>query len=67
MTMSSVNVSVIHDTINEGAEEFDLSLTVPLSLGPAITAGDRSVAVGVIADSTSKCVKCTVIGNINAV
>ena len=63
--MSSVNVSVIHDTINEKAEEFDLSLTVPLLLGPSITAGDRSVAVGVITDSTSKCGKCTVKGNIS--
>jgi len=65
MTMSSVNVSVINDIINEGAEEFDLKLTVPLSLGPAITAGSRSVAVGVITDSTSKCSKCTVKGNIS--
>ena len=55
MTMSSVNVSVISDMIVEEAEEFNLALNVPSSLGPAITAGDRDTAVGVITDSSSKC------------
>ena len=60
MTMSSVSVAVINDTIIEEAEEFDLTLTVPSSLGPAITAGSRNTAVGIITDSTSKCVyMCT--------
>ena len=53
--MSSVNVSVISDMIVEEAEEFDLILNVPSSLGPAISVGDRNTAVGVIADSSSKC------------
>ena len=56
MTASSVRVSVINNTIIEEAEEFDLTLNVPSSLGPAITAGGRNTAVGVITDSTSKCV-----------
>ena len=54
MTTSSVSVSVINDMIAEDDEEFDLTLNVPSSLGPAITAGDRNTAVGVITDSTSK-------------
>ena len=53
--MSSVRVTVINDIIAEGQEQFNLALTVPSSLGPAITAGGRNTAVGVITDSTSKC------------
>ena len=56
MTTSSVSVSVINDTISEEAEEFDLTLNVPSSLGPAIIAGSRNTAVGIITDTTSKCV-----------
>ena len=52
--MSSVRVLVINDNIVEGSERFDLMLTVPSSLAPAITAGGRNTAVGVITDSTSK-------------
>ena len=54
MTMSNVSVPVIPDSIAEGHEEFDLSLNVPSSLSPAITAGSRDRATGVIADFTSK-------------
>ena len=53
--MSNVSVPVTNDDIVEGTEEFDLMLTVPPSLGPAITAGGRNTAVGIITDSTSKC------------
>ena len=53
--MSSVTVPVTSDDISEGTEEFDLTLTVPPSLAPAITAGGRNTAVGEITDSTSKC------------
>ena len=53
--MSSVSVPVTNDDVAEGTEEFDLMLTVPPSLAPAITAGGRNTAVGVITDSTSKC------------
>ena len=52
--MSSVRVPVISDNIVEGSERFNLLLTVPLSLAPAIRAGNRNTAVGVITDSTSK-------------
>ena len=54
--MSSVRVTVINDIIAEGQEEFDLDLDVPSLLGPAIRAGGRNTAVGIITDSTSKCV-----------
>ena len=50
--MSSVRVPVINDSNAEGNEELDLTLTVPLSLSPAITTGDRNAVVGVITDST---------------
>jgi len=56
MTTSSVSVLVLRDGIFEGPEQFDLTLNVPSSLGPSITAGGRDTAVGVITDSTSKCV-----------
>ena len=56
MTMSNVSVPVIVDNIAEEHEEFDLMLIVPSSLGPAITAGSRDTATGVIIDSNSKCV-----------
>ena len=53
--MSSVNVPVISDNIVEGTEEFTILLNVPSSLAPAVMAGDRNSAVGIISDSTSKC------------
>ena len=57
MTTSSVSVPVVDDMLAEGRNEtFDLILSVPSSLGPAITAGDR--AIGVIIDTTSECMKC---------
>ena len=56
VTKIKVRVPVTRDNIVEGREEFDLFLTVPSSLGPAITAIDKTRAVGVIVDSTSKCV-----------
>ena len=49
--MSSVRVQVINDSIAEGSEQFNLTLNVPSSLGPAITAGSRDRAVGVITES----------------
>ena len=57
MRMSNVSVPVINDNIAEGPEEFNLMLNVPPSLGPAITVDSMNdEAVGVIIDSTSKCV-----------
>ena len=53
--MSNVSVPVIDDKLAEGGNEtFDLMLIVPSSLGPAITAGDRNRAIGVIIDTTSE-------------
>ena len=53
--MTNVSVPVITDNIIELQEQFDLTLNVPSSLGPAITADSRrNRAVGVISDSTSK-------------
>ena len=55
MTMSNVSVPVIDDMIAEGENEtFDLMLIVSSSLGPAITAGGRNRAIGVIIDTTSE-------------
>ena len=55
--MSNVSVPVINDNIVEGSEEFNLMLNVQPSLGPAITADSSgNTAVGIITDSTSKCV-----------
>ena len=59
MTSSSVNVSVMDDMLAEGRNEtFNLMLSVPSSLGPAITAGGRNRSIGVIIDTTSECIKC---------
>ena len=52
--MSNVSVQFIGDNIIEGLEEFTLTLYAPVLLGPAITAGGRDYAVGIINDSTSK-------------
>ena len=54
--MSSVRVQMISDMIAEGQERFDLALDVPSSLSPSIVAAGRDTAVGIINDSTSKCV-----------
>ena len=52
--MSSVSVPVINDSVVEGQEQFDLTLNVSSSLGPAITADKIAMAIGVITDNTSK-------------
>ena len=52
--MSNVSVPVIEDSVAKEHEEFNLTLNVPSSLSPAITAGSRDRATGVITDSTSK-------------
>ena len=51
MKMSSVSVPVIADNVFERQEKFNLKLNVPSSLGPAIIAGGRNRAKGVITDS----------------
>ena len=54
MRMSNVSVPVVVDSVAEEPEEFTLTLNVPSSLSPAITAGSRQRTMGVITDSTSK-------------
>ena len=56
MNISTVSIALINDSIAEEHEEFSLTLNVPSSLGPAITAGDRDNATGVITDSTGECI-----------
>ena len=52
-------MSVMDDKLAEGRNEtFDFILSVPSSLGPAITAGGRDRTIGVIIDTTSECIKC---------
>ena len=59
MNTSSVSIPVITDMLVEGRNElFNFTLKVPQSLGPAITAGGRNRAKGIIIDTTSECVKC---------
>ena len=58
MTMNSVRVPVANDMLAEGRNEtFDLMLTVPSSLGPAIIAAGRDRATGIIIDTTSECIQ----------
>ena len=45
---------MIRDNIVEGDEMFNISLTVPSSLGPGIVAGSVTSATGIIMDSTGK-------------
>ena len=59
--MSSVRVPVVDDKLLEGENEtFELMLTVPSSLEPAIRGGSRNKSIGIINDTTSKhVVSCT--------
>ena len=56
MTMSSVNLALINDSVAEGREEFNLNLNVSPSLAPAITAGVIDFSTGIIIDSNGNCV-----------
>ena len=53
---SNVSVQVISDIVGETDESFELKLSVPMSLSPAITAGENNRATGIIIDSSSKCI-----------
>ena len=55
ITTSNVSITVFNDTIVEGDEMFDLTLTVPELFNGRISAGNRDVAVGDITDNTSEC------------
>ena len=54
VNMSNVSVQVISDIVGELDESFELTLSVPMSLSPAITAGENNRATGIIIDSNSK-------------
>ena len=49
---STVDIRVINDDIVEGDEMFTMTLNVPTS--PGITAGDITMATGIIIDTTSE-------------
>ena len=50
---STVNITVINDTIVEGDEMFTVNLNVPSSLAPGIMAGDIIMATVTIIDTSS--------------
>ena len=56
MNISNVNIALINDSIPEGLEKFNLTLSVSSTLGPAITVGNRDSATGIITDSTGECI-----------
>ena len=51
---STINITVINDNIVERNEIFNISLTIPSSLGPGIKAGDITSAVVTIIDTSSE-------------
>ena len=53
-SIGAVNVTVINDNIVEGNETFDMSLTVPSSLGPRIKTGAITSATATIIDTSSE-------------
>ena len=57
--MSSVRVPVISDNILERDETFDLTLNILSSAGRGFRLGSRNTSLGVITDSTSKCINGT--------
>ena len=63
-TTTAVNVSLINDTIVEGLETFDLTITIPPSLSGRVILGTVTTkATGNITDDTGKmCVLITFCG-----
>ena len=55
VTMSNVSVPVISDDIVEGIEQFAALLMIPPSVIRGITAVNGNATIGIILDSTSKC------------
>ena len=53
-TIGAVNISVANDSIVEGSETFNMSLTVPPSLGARITAGNITKITATIIDTSSE-------------
>ena len=61
ITTSNVSISVFNDTIVEGDEMLDLTLTVPELFNGRISAGSRDVAVGDITDHSSESSNSTIV------
>ena len=53
-TSTTVNVPLINDSIAEGPETFDLSITISPSLSGQVELGTITEAIGYILDDTSK-------------
>lgn len=53
MTVSSVNIQLIADSLIERDEQFNVALSIPSSAGRGITAGNRDSAVVLIMDDVS--------------
>ena len=53
-TVTTVNISLINDSIVEGPETFDLTITIPVSLHGQVILGTDSKAIGNITDDTGK-------------
>ena len=51
---TTVTVPLINDSIAEGPETFDLTITIPPSLSGQVELGTITEAVGYIIDDTSK-------------
>ena len=55
-TSTTVNVPLINDSIAEGLETFDLSITIPPSLSGQVELGTITEAIGNIIDDTGKAI-----------
>ena len=53
-SIGAVNITVINDNIVEGNETFNMSLTVPSTLGPRIKAGAITSTIATIIDTSSE-------------
>ena len=50
-----MNITLQNDDIPERDEMFNISLAVPPSVGSRIVAGNRTSALAIIIDTSSKC------------
>ena len=53
-TSTAVNVPLINDSVAEGPETFDLTITIPPSLRGQVVSGTITEAVGNITDDTGE-------------
>ena len=61
---STVNITVTYDDEPEGDEMFNISLVVPSSVDSRIVTGNRTSALAVITDASSKCYVYGIISHI---